>query len=258
MKKYPPPFRWTESFVYSQSTFSFPITPTVDQVHRTKGYKGASTVVALGLDPAVYHRAEDIGAIRNELGVQDGEVLIGFLGRIVPEKGLSTLLHGLNHIRDLKWRLAVIGSGPFEPELDRLIRELSLSERVIRKGYIPHPDAPKYLSAFDITILPSETQSNWSEQFGRVLTESLACGTPVIGSSSGEIGRLVNELGGGLVFPERDAAGLAAAVTSLLNSSKTRKDMAERGRQAVLKSYTTQILAERFAETIRATTHSVN
>jgi glycosyltransferase involved in cell wall biosynthesis len=209
----------------------------------------------LGLDPTVYFRRDDVQSIRAEFGVREDEVLLGYLGRIVREKGLETLLRGLTKIRDLKWRLAVIGSGAFEPDFLRLVAESNLSDRVICKGYIPHPVAPKYFSAFDVTLLPSETQTNWKEQFGRVILESLACGTAVIGSSSGEIGTLINELGGGLVFAERDADALAAAIATLIAYPATRKEMAERGRERILGSYTTKILAARFAETIRQVCH---
>lgn len=250
VKKYPPPFRWTESFVYRQSSFSFPITASVDAVHRAKGYLGPSTLMPLGLDPSVYHRHDDNTWIRSDLGAEPGQVLLGFLGRFVPEKGLATLLNALAKIRHLNWQLALIGAGPFETELRRLIDQLSLSDRVTLRGYIPHPDAPKYFSAFDVTLLPSETQPNWKEQFGRVILESLACGTSVIGSNSGEIGTLVNELGGGLVFPERDANALAAAIAQLIESNSLRMSLAQNGQQKVLESYTTKTLAARFAQTI--------
>jgi len=250
VKKYPPPFRWTESMVYSNSAFSFPITATVDQVHRTKGYRGPSTLMPLGVDPTIYYPRENTDAIRRELGVPDDVVLIGYLGRIVPEKGLITLLRGLNTIREMNWRIAVIGAGSFDAEFDRMSAELGLKDKVIRKGYIPHADAPQYFSAFDVTVLPSETQANWREQFGRVIIESLMCGTPVVGSDSGEIATLINELGGGSVFPERDAAALGAALAEMIRDPALRDGKAATGRMRSIELYATPSLAARFADSI--------
>ena len=69
-------------------------------------------------------------------------------------------------------------------------------------GYIPHDEAARYLASFDVLVLPSETQPNWKEQFGRVVIEAMACGTPVVGSDSGAIPRLIESTGGGLIFHE--------------------------------------------------------
>ena len=68
---------------------------------------------------------------------------------------------------------------------------LPISGQVLQIGFVPHEETPRYLAAFDLLVLPSETQPNWKEQFGRVIVEALACGVPVIGSDSGEIPNLV-------------------------------------------------------------------
>jgi glycosyltransferase involved in cell wall biosynthesis len=115
---------------------------------------------------------------------------------------------------------------------------------------VPHTEAPRYLAAFDMLVIPFETQSNWKEQFGRVIIEALVCGTPVVGSDSGEIPHLVEATGGGLVFPEGEADSLAACLTELIQDADRRQMLVEAGRQTVLRDYTQEALAKQFAEVI--------
>jgi L-malate glycosyltransferase len=99
-------------------------------------------------------------------------------------------------------------------------------------------------------VLPSETRSNWTEQFGRVLVEAMACGTPVLGSDSGEIPKIIRATGGGLVFPEGAVSSLAEAMLQLAASVELRSDLARVGREAVLTSYSQVHLTRRFASVI--------
>jgi glycosyltransferase involved in cell wall biosynthesis len=176
--------------------------------------------------------------------------LIGFMGRLVEEKGLATLAGALNRIRHLPWRLALIGEGPYAADFAHHMDALRLQDRVIAPGYVPHPQAPDYLSAFDLLVIPSETRSNWREQFGRVIIEAMACGTPVVGSDSGEIPHLIRSTGGGHVFPEGDSTALAGCLHALLSDEKARGTLARRGRQTVLQEYTQTALARTFATTL--------
>ena len=75
-------------------------------------------------------------------------------------------------------------------------------ERLTFLGYVPHEDVPSYLAHLDLVVLPSETQPNWKEQFGRILIEAMACGTPVLGSDLAEIPSVIRTTGGGRVFAE--------------------------------------------------------
>jgi len=99
-------------------------------------------------------------------------------------------------------------------------------------------------------VLPSETQANWKEQFGRVLIEAMACGTPVVGSNSGEIPQLISSSGGGLVFPERDASAFAAALKRLIADQVLRRSCAEKGRQWAVKNVSLAAVGAKMAHAI--------
>jgi glycosyltransferase involved in cell wall biosynthesis len=135
-------------------------------------------------------------------------------------------------------------------EFGELIRSKGLAGRVLQLGFVPHEETPRYLAAFDLLVLPSETQPNWKEQFGRVILEALSCATPVIGSDSGEIPNLVLSSGGGLVFPERNASAFADKLRTMIGDQTLRLRYAENGRQWALNYASLPAVGARMAEAI--------
>jgi len=256
LKSYPPPFSWLERRVYRSSAFAFPITRPVADVLAAKGFAGESTIAALPFDPAAYYprgQPEDEGLIPRA----PGEVVIGYVGRLVESKGLATLAGALARIADLPWKLVVVGTGDFGPRFRELLAADGLSDRVEFPGYIPHEETPRYLSAFDFLVLPSETQPNWKEQFGRVITESLACGRPVVGSDSGEIPNLIRSSRGGLVFAEKNITACADALRAFIVDRPAREEAATRGTRWAKENVSLRAVAEKMAATIaRAIEHN--
>jgi glycosyltransferase involved in cell wall biosynthesis len=108
---------------------------------------------------------------------------------------------------------------------------------------------PQQLAALDVLVLPSRATPVWKEQFGRVLTEAMACRVPVVGSDSGAIPEVIGEAG--LIFPAGDASALAGCLARLQAEPALRAELAERGYQRVLRHYTQAGLAERTAQFYR-------
>lgn len=254
-KRYPFPFEQMQQFVFKKSSFAFPGSRSAEEVLRQKNYQGHCVILPSGVDPQIYFPKTEAESIKSKLRHSENEVLIGYLGRIIEEKGLKTLLYALKQIEDLPWRLVIVGAGAYEADFDALTENLQLTERVSRLGFVPHTESPAYLSAFDLLVLPSETCPNWKEQFGRVIIEAMACGCPLIGSDSGEIPNLIQATGGGLIFPEAQPDGLADKMKQLIINPELRAQLAETGRTTVLNSYTNTSLAQRFAQTIEQAVH---
>jgi glycosyltransferase involved in cell wall biosynthesis len=101
---------------------------------------------------------------------------------------------------------------------------------------------PDLLRGLDVLVLPSVSRPNWTEQFGRILVEAMACGVPVIGSSSGEIPEVIGQAG--LIFPEGDASALAAHLQRLAGDPTLRGELATSGRARALERYTHRAVAE--------------
>jgi glycosyltransferase involved in cell wall biosynthesis len=100
---------------------------------------------------------------------------------------------------------------------------------------------PRLLNELDVLVLPSLTQPNWKEQFGRVLIEAMACEVAVVGSSCGEIPHLIGDAG--WVFPEGDVDALREALLQLIGDEPSRAELGRRGRDRVFKHYTQERVA---------------
>jgi glycosyltransferase involved in cell wall biosynthesis len=250
-KSYPPPFRYTEQMVYRCSHFAFTGSESAATVLREKGYDGPSTLLPGSIDPEVYAPTPASDELHEDIGIPPDAVVVGFMGRISRVKGLSTLLHALEILDNLPWHLVLVGEGDYEEEIADEAAAQGISGRVHLTGYVPHTEAPRYLSMFDVLVLPSETQPDWKEQFGRVLIEALACGTPLVGSDSGEIPNVIRRTRGGLSFPEGDEKALAHALRRMITAPSLRERLAEQGRSYVLDEHTNAVLARRFVDTIQ-------
>lgn len=250
-KTYPPPFGWLEHYVLKTSAFCFPVTDGALEVLRRKKYEGKATVLALPIDKSIYY-PDPVGAAewRSKLSIAPDDFVLGYLGRLVEEKGLTTLLHALATLKEKNWRCVLAGSGPAESQLRALVATLGLEDKVIFAGFIPHTEAPPLMSMFDVLVLPSETRRNWKEQFGRVIIEANACGTAVIGTDSGEIANVLRKTGGGIVVPEASVPELSDAILRLKNNPELVGELSRTGAKAAYELYDQSQLARQFASTI--------
>ena len=248
-KNYPLPFSWIERQVHRSSRFGFPVSSDVADVLRAKQTQADLTLCPLPVDLSLYFPGP-ASAKRSEAGVGETGFLLGYVGRIVEAKGLRTLAAALGRIRDLDWKFLVIGTGEFQGTFVELLSAVGVRDRVRFAGYVPHMETPEWLRAMDALVVPSETQPNWKEQFGRVVVEAMACGTAVVGSDSGEIPHLLRASGGGLVFRERDPANLAAALRELVVSSVRRNELAFAGSAWVAANLSQDAIARRMSVAI--------
>ncbi len=237
-RRYPPPFRWLEGYNLRHADFILAGNREAETVLCAKGYTGPTAVVPqFGVDPTVFAPTGE--SARKKAGPW----AIGYVGRLVAEKGVETLLKAAaGLVVDGGWRLEFTGSGPLEGRLRRLAAELGLAGRVRFTGQVASVEMPARLGALDVLVLPSRTRPNWKEQFGRVLIEAMACGVPVIGSDSGEIPHLIGDAG--LIFPEGDAEALRDCLARLLADADLQRELAARGRARVLAHYTQTRIAE--------------
>jgi glycosyltransferase involved in cell wall biosynthesis len=241
LRRYPPPFSWFERSVFATSAFGIAGSQEALQVIRTKGYCGPGAVIPqFGVDPDLFFPATD---------VSERPPVIGFLARLVEEKGVLVLLDALSELRG-DWRLHVIGSGPLEAAARRKAEHLGLGQRITWERGLPSTRVPERLRSFTVLVQPSLTRKHWKEQFGRAVMEAMACGVPVIGSDSGELPHVIGDAG--LVAHEGDPHALRDAIARTLEDSALRRELAQRGRQRVLKCYTQARIAQQTVAAYRA------
>ncbi|OGO05763.1 MAG: glycosyl transferase family 1 [Chloroflexi bacterium RBG_13_56_8] len=241
-RRYPPPFRNIESYIYSHADAAIAGNLEAEQVLRGKGYTGPVRVIPqFGVDPTLFHpKAQDLPR---------DVFTIGYAGRLVEQKGIMTLLAAVEHLSG-SWRLLIYGDGPIREQLSSRVTALGLGDKVQLNARVPFEQMPQRFAELDVLVLPSLTKPNWKEQFGRVLIEAMACEVPVIGSDSGEIPNVIGEAG--KVFPEGDAYGLRDLLSLLRDQTPLRRELGAKGRQRVLAHYTQTHIAEETVAFYRA------
>jgi glycosyltransferase involved in cell wall biosynthesis len=218
---------------------------------REHGYqKKAIILPQLGIDENLFTPQKQ-PELASKLQINSDDFLIGFVGRFVQEKGIIPLLNSLLKIKELPWKLLLLGRGELETEIKKIARENKLDKRIITVESVAHQEVAKYINLMDTLVLPSETTYNfktltsvgWKEQFGHVIIEAMACQVPVIGSDSGEIPHVIGDAG--LIFPEGDILALSNCLTQIINNQELRENLAAKGYQKCLTEYTNKALAKK-------------
>ena len=241
LRNYPPPFRQMEVYNYRHAAVALAGNRDAAEILRRKGFSGPIHIIPqFGFDTEIYKRSEP-----RPPRTADAPFTLGYLGRLKEEKGLPLLIEALAGLPGY-CRVVFIGNGPMKSTLEEEAARLGVSERVIFKDGIPTYEVPNVLQQMDVLVLPSLTRSNWKEQFGRVLAEAMACETPVIGSSCGEIPSVIDDAG--LIFQEGNVQELTTCVRRLLDDPQLYATLATKGRQRVLENYTQEHIAQQTYE----------
>jgi glycosyltransferase involved in cell wall biosynthesis len=170
--------------------------------------------IPMGIETDLVTDDRRVAEIRSRYRRRDGP-LVGFLGRVLEEKGVIDLIDAAHRLRDRLPELTVVvaGDGPHREAAERATRERDLDDRVHFAGWVASDDVPNYLAAFDIFAAPSKTAPDgWIEAQGLSVIEAMAVGTPVIASRHGGLVDTVDDGVSGLLVPENDPVALADAI----------------------------------------------
>ena len=167
---------------------------------------------------------------------------LGFVGRLVPQKGVDNLFQALALQRGLKWRLTIVGDGPERERLEALASELRLAARIRWTGGLPAEQIASLWPELDVLVMPSNASNEWREANGQILMEAMANEVAVLGTDSGVIPELIADAG--LVVPAGDQQALAAALERLSDQAM-RRTLAQAARARALRLYSDDAIAER-------------
>jgi glycosyltransferase involved in cell wall biosynthesis len=221
-------FHWLEKFIIPKLDALVFQLPEVWQdfeqrmlALKFRGLKG--TFPQLGVDYDRFAKpasASKIEEIQNNLHIKTKDFVYGYIGRLTPEKGIEDMIYAFEAWNKPNTRVLIIGNGSedYISHLNALIYNLNLTNIISIHPAIAFDDIPAYFQLLNISILLSHTTPIWKEQFGRVLVESMAAGTPVIGSNSGSIPLVVGETG--YIVPEKNILSIQEA----LNDAYTNKE----------------------------------
>jgi glycosyltransferase involved in cell wall biosynthesis len=198
------------------------------------------TVIPPAVDTRLFAPTPNNGGRRRDAG----EFVIGYVGRFVPEKGGDILLRACA-LLNVPYRLMMVGEGRSLGAWAELAADLDIQRHAEWLPPVPHSRVPELLARMDVLVLPSISTRFWCEQFGRILIEAMACGVPVIGSSSGEIPDVIGETG--WLFDEGNAEELAQVLTEIRTDAHLREEVVEKALQKVRTLYSAGRIAGEYA-----------
>jgi glycosyltransferase involved in cell wall biosynthesis len=232
---YPFPFNWLEQRAFRRVAAAYACSESVREVLLAKGFVKPAPIIPFGVNTEAFCPASPHGQSERPL-------TIGYVGRMLPGKGLNVLAEALEKLKDQSWRLLVVGDGSQREKFERQLSACGLRDRAEFTGAVTLALVPEYFRNLDMMIIPTETTKRVREQFGRVIVEAMASGVPVIGSTCGAIPEVIGDAG--LVFPEGDSDALAGAVKQLLSDKGLRERLAQAGLERV-KHYSWERVAEK-------------
>jgi glycosyltransferase involved in cell wall biosynthesis len=199
-------------------------------------------VVPLGIDIEQFDSDPSVRQkLRAEFGVQESDVVVGFVGRLTEIKNISLLLHAAARIRERKdVKFAIVGDGHLRPDLEQKAASLDIGSNTIFLGN--RSDISDIYSALDIVALTS-----LNEGTPLSLIEAMAAGKPVISTGVGGVrdllGAVREEYGGfsicdrGIRVESFEPADYQAGLTYLVENRQWRAEIAERGRKYIRSRY---------------------
>jgi glycosyltransferase involved in cell wall biosynthesis len=224
----------------------------VDRLLAVSGALKNPLVARFGVDKvACIHNAIDVARIRvtrdllelrEELGLDRRDFVVGTVGRLMPVKGLEVFLRAARIIKDqgTSAKFIIAGEGPLAGPLQALAQQYGLARDVRFLGH--RRDSHDILGLLDLFVLPS-----LSEGIPLVLLEALALGRPVVATDVGGIPEVIEHGISGLLVPAGKPDDLAKGCLTVMDDSALAQRLGHAGRKRVEEAFSAEVLAENVA-----------
>lgn len=212
------------------------------------GYKGEVSVVPNAVNFKHFSKRDEdqISAIKTEFdkkiypedSVKDDDFWIITTSRLVYKNAVDDIVCALAALPS-NVKLLILGHGPGKKNLDLLIEELEVKDRIYFLGHVDHDVLPSYLQASDVFVRPSR-----SEGFGNSFIEAMAAGIPVIATEEGGIVDFLFHKKTGLICGTNDPKDVALKVVMCMKDIELRQEIVENAREMVREKYDWNLISE--------------
>lgn len=220
------------------------------------GFTGKLALVRNGANPESIKptfKESDVIALKRKLGKKEDDVYLVNTARLVHQKGFDTTIRALLLLPQ-NIKLLIVGGGPEEENLKKLVQELRLDERVIFTGQVDRDVVTQYRYAGDIFVGPSR-----SEGLGNAFLSAMACRLPVIAT---QVGGIADFLFDAKRNPEKGTTGwavdpdnreqIAEAVNEILTNPERVREVTSRARKMVEEEYDWDFVVQKMKEQVFA------
>lgn len=183
-------------------------------------------------------RFDQATSLRTELGFEEDDVVVSFVGQIRASKGIDAFIRAARRTPGDRLRFLIAGQCRDNGDqdaygLERLRREIDGETRIRYLGF--RKDVERVFRSSDILVVPSR----WGEPFGLINVEAGAVGIPVVATRDGGIPEIIRDGENGLLIDVGDEEGLQAAIQRLVDAPELRRQLGRCARQIVESEFTT-------------------
>jgi len=206
------------------------------------------TTVPNGIDVARFTAPLDRSVLRRELGIREGDLVIGSVGRLMEQKGMAYLLKAFARLarRGGDMKLVIVGDGELRHDLERLAQDLQVADRVVFTGI--RRDIPDFMRLFDVFALPSL----WEGQ-PLTVVEAMAAGKPIVATDVGGNVEILNHGEFGVLVPSGDANALAEAIGALLSDAARARELGRKAASHAARELTSASMVRKYEDVFAAT-----
>jgi len=224
------PFRsekWLEKVKYSLDNSNHIITVSRSNykilTEKLGVRKEKITIIPNGFDSKIFKEIPQQQA-RKELSIHSNRKVLLTVGNLIEIKGHKYLIRALKRVVEVEKDilLVIVGSGPLEESLKKLVRKLNLQNNVWLVGAKPHSEIPIWMNAADLFVLPSLSEGNPTVMF-----EALGVGLPFMGTAVGGVPEIITSEDYGLLCPPADPECLAEKILMALEKEWDRERIRE-------------------------------
>jgi glycosyltransferase involved in cell wall biosynthesis len=187
---------------------------------------GKLSFIANGVDTKIFHPGSGTNFLHSILNIPSQAPLIGFVGRLSPEKGPDVFVQiaSMVHKQLESCHFVLVGEGWMRKKLEEEIHKLGLSDYIHLAGL--QSDMPKVYSSLDVLV-----STSYSEAMPLAIIEAMASGLPVISTNVGGVVDIIEPGSTGLLRKVGDLSGMAADIVTLMSGSSARAKMGKAARK---------------------------
>lgn len=197
-------------------TWIVPLAYLAKQVREWTNYKNALHVIPSGLDLNLLKQRPDRKSARQKLQLPENELLFGLIGRFDAQKGQLLLLEAMQETRNKNYSVVFLGEPTknegkeYLEKMNEKLEDEDLNSRIHIRPFREDPET--FYAAVDWVVMATK-----AETFGMVTIESIACGTPVLGSNAGGTPDILRNETAGILFNTQDSSDLADKIDKIID-----------------------------------------
>jgi len=210
-------------------------------------------VIYPGVDLERFSPREKPLSMMNKLNIPETSFVILYVGKLVSWKGVHNLIYAARILKRKGVKdfvFAVAGKGAQKDNMKKIMKDSGTEEFFRFLDFISYDEMPDVHRMADVLVLPSYPIISWQEQFGMVLAEAMASGTPVISTLSGSIPEVVGD--SAMLIPPGDFMALANSIINLMEDGSLRENLAEKARERAEKVFDADRISEELADILNS------